>query len=195
MVPLLFTAASRIRPHQVLYCFPESSCTKLLFQGISSLKIQYPAAVTGGTCRSLTAVCGSVRCSVSHVPPFSVRPSQPALPPFGPLCKTSRDVLSSSTLLFFQLNTLRPDCQTDTAAQLPAVPGPHIHHIPEWLPFPEVFQVLRKNIADLGQRFRQGIAAGDVRRDQRARCAPEGMIGRERLRIGDIQRGSCYFPA
>ena len=172
MVPLLFTAASRIRPHQVLYCFPESSCTKLLFQGISSLKIQYPAAVTGGTCRSLTACGGSVRCSVSHVPPFSVRPSQPALPPFGPLCKTSRDVLSSSTLLFFQLNTLRPDCQTDTAVQLPAVPRPHIHHIPKRLAFPEAFQIFRKDVADLGERLREGVAAGDVGRDQRARRAP-----------------------
>ena len=159
MVPLLFTAASRIRPHQVLYCFPESPCAKLLLQEISLLHIQYPAAVTGGTCRSLTAVRGSVRGSVSHVPPFSVRPSQPASPPFGPLCKTSRDVLSSSTLLFFQLNTLRPDCQTDTAVQLPAVPRPHIHHIPQWLPFPKALQILRKNVADSGQRFRQGVAA------------------------------------
>lgn len=103
MVPLLFTAASRIRPHQVLYCCRRASWQKLLSQEIFLLQTQYPAAVTGGTCRSLTAVRGSVRCSVSHVPSFSVRPSQPASLPFGPLCKTSRDVLSSSTLLFFSL--------------------------------------------------------------------------------------------
>lgn len=101
------------------------------------LPLQYPAAVTGGTCRSLavhasasSACAGSVRRSGAMFHPLRPVPSQPSaqvrvrlmrtyvLPEWGLLCKASPDVLSPSLLSAIFGNGRTAVSDTPTVAQI-----------------------------------------------------------------------------
>ena len=101
------------------------------------LPLQYPAAVTGGTCRSLaihasasSACAGSVRRSGAIFHPLRPVPSQPSaqvrvplmrtyvLPEWGLLCKASPDVLSPSLLSAIFGNGRAAVSDTPTVAQI-----------------------------------------------------------------------------